>query len=73
MTRWTYETTLADIDSEDGGQALIADVPQAFEPPVSGDDGSFFIRLHSWDEAKRHVLMDELRGRRVRVTVETIE
>ena len=51
--------------SEDGGQALIARIEDVYS--------EFFIQLQSWSEERRHVLMRVLTGKRVRVTVETID
>ena len=50
---------------EDGGQALIAQIDSA--------DECFFCRLQSWDPERRHAVMNRLRGKRVRVIVETID
>lgn len=65
------------VKYEDGGQAAIMYGPVLSEPvQVSGDDGAFFVRLHSWDEnpdqAKSHRLFRSLLGKRVRVTVEVL-
>lgn len=38
-----------------------------------GHDGAFFVRLHSRSEAGRHPILESLRGKRVRVTVEVEE
>jgi len=60
------EGTVA-ITEEDGGQAIIAAIE---------DDGAapeFFVRLQSWSEARRHIVIRSLAGKRVRVTVETID
>lgn len=60
------------IDVEDSGQALIAQ--------IDGDDPNFFVKLQSWDESAvdtdgtvGHRIMNSLRGKRVRVTVEVID
>lgn len=54
------------VKEEDGGQAMIARVE---DPAVA----EFFVQLQSWSEERRHTLMRSLAGKRVRVTVETIE
>lgn len=52
--------------TEDGGQALIADIDSPEEPQV-------FIRLQSWDETGYHNQARQFAGRKVRVTVEVLE
>ena len=57
-----------DTTEEDSGQAMIAHIE---------DDrvDEFFVRLQSWSEEspRRHTVMRSLAGKRVRVTVETID
>jgi len=59
------EGTVA-ITEEDGGQAMIAAIEDENVP-------EFFVRLQSWSEERRHIVMRHLAGKRVRVTVETID
>jgi len=59
------EGTVA-ITEEDGGQAMIAAIEDENVP-------EFFVRLQSWSEARRHIVIRSLAGKRVRVTVETID
>ena len=59
------EGTVA-ITEEDGGQAMIAAIEDENVP-------EFFVRLQSWSEERRHIVMRSLAGKRVRVTVETID
>ena len=61
------EGTVA-ITEEDGGQAMIAAIEDENVP-------EFFVRLQSWSEEspRRHTVMRSLAGKRVRVTVETID
>lgn len=89
------------VKFEDSGQAAI--MYYSDEAIKTGDDGCFFVRLHSWDERKitdpaaiehqhykstepqmarivqkppkygQHPLFRSLMGRKVRVTVETID
>jgi len=84
---WTSEFTvpaddkdgLAGVKFEDGGDAVVMYMAAEDDPPTSGGDGSFFVRLHSWDEsteiaeADKHPVFRSLMGRRVRVTIETID
>jgi len=40
----------------------------------SGTDGSFFVRLQSWNETTRkHETLESLRGKQVRITIETLD
>ena len=59
------EGTVA-ITEEDGGQAMIAAIEDENVP-------EFFVRLQSWSEERRHIVIRSLAGKRVRVTVETID
>lgn len=62
------EESEAPISTQDGGQAMIIE----FSGGGAGDDG-VFVRVHSWDSTRQHDLLDSLRGRRVRVTVEIVD
>jgi len=55
-----------DTTEEDSGQAMIAQIE---DERVD----EFFVRLQSWSEERRHIVMRSLAGKRVRVTVETID
>ena len=48
--------------SEDGGQALIAEIAE--------DEIEVFVRLQSWDETKKHPTLSPLVGKYVQITVE---
>jgi hypothetical protein len=58
---------IGEIETTRCGEALIAEIdfPDA--------DDCFFVRLQSLDRTKQHLIMEKLRGKRVRVTVEVIE
>jgi len=56
--------------SEDGGQALITEL---IVQKSNGSDGSFFVRLQSWNKNCVHETMEFLRGKPVKVTIETTE
>jgi hypothetical protein len=51
--------------SEDGGQALIAEVE-------SKQDECIFVRVQSWDERKQHEVAFALQGKRVRLVLTVI-
>jgi len=53
---------------DDGGLAQIAELD--LDPDA---DEGFFVRLQSWSGAKNHPIMDLLRDKRVRVTIEIVE
>ena len=66
------------VKFEDRGQAAIMYSPVASMYQPEGAtlyDPAFFVRLHSWEEIKphNHTLFRSLMGRRVRVTIETID
>jgi hypothetical protein len=69
------ETMTAELRIEDGGQAVI------LEPIINEGDatrGELFVRIQSWspitaDRMPGHEAMRQLLGKRVRVTIETIE
>lgn len=54
------------IDIEDAGMSQTAqiDLPE---------DDAFFVRLHSYSEDRRHVLMDRLRGRHVEIIIRVLD
>ena len=68
---------------EDHGQAMIMNAPlntgepglnpETWAKEIEGGDDCFFIRLHSWDEKKKHPLFRQLMGKKVRIILETIE
>lgn len=59
-------------EKEDGGRALIASIYHEVGKTVDSDDG-LFVRIQSWSEDMNHPQMDELSGKKVRVTIEIIE
>lgn len=65
------QTTDEDISVEDGGCAKIL-----FVAPTDGEDG-IFARIQSWyenpDDPKAHQEINQLLGKRVRITIEVIE
>ena len=52
--------------SEDSGCALIAELANL-------DDSCYFVRFHSYDETKEHEVIKKFGGKKVKVTIETIE
>lgn len=56
----------SDVDTEDGGMAKIATISDAAEEGM-------FIKLQSWDEDAKHTELNQFVGKKVKVTVETIE
>ena len=55
-------------DVEDGGQALITYIAE----PTDTDNG-MFIRIQSWDEQLKHEEFKKFEGRKIRITIETID
>lgn len=61
------------VEIDDGGQALVTNVMTHQETHA---DGMFLVELRSWAEGGKedsHTLFNSLRGKRVRVTVETLD
>jgi hypothetical protein len=86
MTKVVFTGRIGEVDSEDGGQALITQIDPSIGFTVESEgidvgdeDNGFFVRLQSWSEITKqhripeHPFMDAIRGRLVRVTVEIIE
>jgi hypothetical protein len=73
--RYVIEGTLTDI--EESGQVVIGHTQFDDMQSLGEDDGKFFVRLHSYQddgtEPLSHPLMEEIRGKRIRVTVETLD
>lgn len=56
-----------DLDRQDGGMALIYNIEDETIPEI-------FIRLQSWDETKKHnIFKDCFAGRKIKVTIETLD
>lgn len=58
------------IDTEDGGCAIICQVERKREKE---EDPCMFVRLQSWDDSKKHVEIKKFIGRKVKITIETID
>jgi hypothetical protein len=56
---------VAEIESDDGGLAMIIEID-------GGEDEPVFVRLQSWDSTKQHPVLRQLGGKRLRVTVEVV-
>jgi len=56
-----------EIDTEDGGQAKI------FTASKDDLDNGVFVRICSWDENKNHEDFKKFVGRRIKITIETID
>ena len=55
-------TPINNLDIEDGGQAMIANV---------GNSNHLAVELVSWDESKEHVTFKSLMGRKVKIVIST--
>jgi hypothetical protein len=63
--------TKSHVDLEDSGCAKIVHCNDIFE---ENQDEGMFVRLHSWSNTPRvHPELDQFIGRKVRITVETID
>jgi len=56
----------SEVIKEDIGQALIVDAAQ------NDEENGMFIRIQSWDENKEHTEFNSFVGRKVKITIETI-
>jgi hypothetical protein len=65
--KWIVEKTIQpeDIETEDNGAARIVE--------ISHDDSDLFVRIQSWDALKTHTEHRQLEGKRVRITIETLD
>lgn len=69
----TYDCIVDEIDSEDGGKALIAHVePKEPKEPEDVENGVFF-RIQSWCDDGNHEEFKELgikEGQKIKITLE---
>lgn len=64
---FTQDWSQIDLDKEDGGMALIYSLTPEDIPDI-------FVRLQSWDEEKKHSIFNEcFLGRKIKVTIETVD
>lgn len=59
----------SNINSDDGGMALIIET-EGYSPTDDVDKTCVFVRFQSWDDDRKHILMNSLRGKKIRITVE---
>jgi hypothetical protein len=64
-----YTGKLEDVANEDGGMALIS---EPFAGPNAEDNG-MFVKIQSWDEECKHDDFKKFQGRKIKVTIETID
>lgn len=58
------------VEDEDRGCALIAEIgPNDDEWETT----ALLVRIHSWDQAGQHAEVERLRGKVVRITIETLD
>lgn len=62
-----------DVDTEDNGEAKITDVSVYADKKRNEDDGGIFVRLISNCPDKDHTDFNSLVGRKVKITIETID
>lgn len=61
---------VVEFESEDGGMALIAHIPDRDGNELDYDKPSMFVRIHSWDETGVHAEARKFEGKRVQVILE---
>lgn len=57
-----------EIDKEDGEMALIFTASNAPD-----EDNGMYVRIISWDENKKHTEFNSFVGRKIKITIETID
>lgn len=60
-------TGLVEPEAEDRKMALIATIYD------DNDDNHIFVRIQSYDETREHPVMNQLKNKKVKVTIEIIE
>ncbi len=65
MAKIVHEGRL-EFDYEDGRMAMIGEISEI-------TPGNEFFRVQSWDETKRHSGLIPFIGRKIRITLETID
>lgn len=60
------------VETEDGGCAKIATFGWSIDEPEDSETG-ILVRLQSWDKSKEHKDFKKFEGKRVKITIETIE
>jgi hypothetical protein len=58
-------------NTEDGGQAVITTME--FRDTPEDEDNGMFVRIQSWDENCKHEEFKKFEGRKIRITIETID
>ncbi len=59
---------MVEFDTEDSGCAMIGQVDR----DGNAEERGLFVRIHSWDEGKKHADARLLEGKRVRVTIDIL-
>jgi hypothetical protein len=68
MAKLEFTDAISEVTTEDSGNAKLGVLMDR-----SDFESDLFLRLQSWDESKRHHQFNEFIGRRVKVTIETID
>lgn len=71
MVIFIHQETLTDahVQKEDGGQAVVIEMDMTDGEMETG----LFVRIQSWDPSKTHGDIRKLFGRKVEVTIRTID
>lgn len=65
------EINTNNTDIEDRGQALITTIDS--DGTNEEENNGMFVRIQSWDENKQHEEFKKFEGRKIRITIETID
>lgn len=73
MDKIILEDTLSPdtVDVEDGGRAIICTLN--VDVSENAEDEGIYARIISWSENKNHADINKFIGKRVRVTIETLD
>lgn len=65
----------AHVDVEDSGHAKIfeAGTFTTDSDVKPSEDGGMFVRIQSWSDESNHTDFDQFIGKRIRVTIETLD
>jgi hypothetical protein len=66
MPKLVHEGDLEVMSVDDCGQAVITEI-------ISDDSEPAFFRFQSWDPDKNHETINNFIGRKVRITIETLD
>lgn len=70
--RKVFTGEMKDIITEDSGHAKIVDIYIDQDNPEENENG-MYVRVQSWCEDKKHEEFSMFEGRKVKITIETVD